>query len=98
MELIPDDLGASAAEFSRGDVTGAKAAELADVVGIEDDFEGVIGVADLDDFLIGRQLEVHAKEAEVGVPGTSRDFGAPGVDVESGLFTSGGFLLGRAGS
>ena len=42
MELVPNDLGASAAEFFRGDVAGAKAAELADIVGIEDDFEGVV--------------------------------------------------------
>ena len=42
MELIPDDLGASAAEFFGGDVAGAKTTELADVVGVEGDFEGVI--------------------------------------------------------
>ena len=42
MELIPDDLGACAAEFFGGDVAGAKATELANIVGVEDDFEGVV--------------------------------------------------------
>ena len=42
MELVPDDLGASAAEFFGGDVAGAKTAELANIVGVEGDFERVV--------------------------------------------------------
>ena len=42
MELVPDDLGASAAEFFGGDVAGAESTELADIVGVEGDFERVV--------------------------------------------------------